>query len=72
MQWKPSRRGFIKDCISNVKKLRQVGHEQVLTRLKMIQEGDYETNDLLSVLFKIYGFNFKVINIFCSAIKCLY
>jgi cobalamin biosynthesis Co2+ chelatase CbiK len=45
------------DYAKIVAKLRQLGRNQIESRLKLIQEGSYIPNDLLTITLKSYGNN---------------
>ena len=46
-----------KDYAKVVGNLRQLGREQIESRLKLIQEGSYVPNDLLTIALKSHGRN---------------
>ena len=59
------------DYAKIVANLRQLGRNQIESRLKLIQEGSYIPNDILTITLKSYGnyyyyfFNFNyVLNLF--------
>jgi hypothetical protein len=43
------------DYIKVIKNLRQIGRQQIESRLKLLQEGSYVPQDLLTITLKSYG-----------------
>ena len=60
LKFKPSCWGYIKKYKLILKKLRNMGREQILNRLKLIQENLNVPNDMLTNFLKAFGI-FKLI-----------
>ena len=44
-------------CQKVIKKLRKMGYDQIMNRIKLIKDESYESNDLLSIVLKESGRN---------------
>ena len=51
----PRQRSYIQKFRKIIFKLREMGREQIVSRLKEIQEGSPSSSDLLSVILKTHG-----------------